>query len=159
MKIECVIDTQKFTSKPTGLETRLIVKRTPISKSNKYSIEEIQNKILDGYTIRPSNCGASEEDWLCQQMFMIDIDNEPLKTKGMSEIDCENLCEQYLINNHRTYDDIIKHCEEINLIPTFIYTSFSHTEEHHKMRLVYIFDKPIDEKKMAEKIQAALDAN
>jgi len=54
---------------------------------------------------------------------------------------------------HKSYDNIIKHCENIGLVPNFIYTSFNHKEEQHKFRLVFILNKEITDFKIAKKIQ------
>jgi len=54
---------------------------------------------------------------------------------------------------HKSYDNIIKHCENIGLVPNFIYTSFNHKEEQHKFRLVFILDKEITDFNIAKKIQ------
>ncbi|WP_041700331.1 hypothetical protein [Clostridium sp. BNL1100] len=153
MKIKCVIDNKLFTSKPSGFEVGKIVNRMSIETASEYSIDEIKESILQGKTIRPSYCGGKEDSWKSQQMFMIDIDNKPSRPKGMSESDYQVLCKEYLINKHRTYDDIIDYCKQINLIPTLIYTSFSHKDNWHKMRLVFILDKPIDDFITAKKIQ------
>jgi len=153
MKINCIIDNVKFKSKPQSNDTGAIINRMKINTAKEYSIEAIQDSILDGKTVRPSYCGASEGDWQSQQMFMIDIDNDPIKPKGMTKKEFELLCQEYSKTKHRTYDDVIKHCQDIGIIPNFIYTSFNHKPEHHKMRLVFILDNNIVDKDIAKKIQ------
>jgi len=132
MKIKCIIDTKEFLSKPQGKSGGGITLRMTLNTAKEYSIDEIKESILIGKTVRPSYCGGREETWKSQQMFMIDIDN--------------NL----------TINQAIDKCKEVNIIPNFIYTSFSHTEEHHKFRLVFILDKEVDEYDTAKKIQLYL---
>ena len=132
MKVKMVIDEQKFLVKPQGKEIGTIVKRMTLDKVKEYSIQELKQSILNGRTNRPSNCGGKEESWLSQQVFMIDIDND------------------------LNIQQAIKICNEAKLIPNFIYTSFSHTEDHHKFRLVFVLDKEINDYNVAKKIQLYL---
>ena len=151
MKIKLIIDKVNYQTKPRT-DIGAIINRMKIDNAKEYSIEEIKKSVLDGKTIRPSYCGGQETDWISQQVFMIDIDNKPVKPKKMSEIDYEILTEQYLKENHKTYDQIIEHCKEIDIIPNFVYTSFNHKENHHKMRLVFVLDKVITDENTAKRI-------
>lgn len=153
MKIKCIVDKKSYNTKPQGSEVGGIINRMKIDTANEYMIDEIKDNILKGKTIRPSYCGSTEDLWQAQQMFMIDIDNKPPKPKGMSDGDYQALCQKYLKNKHRTYDDITNYCKQINLIPAFIYTSFSHKDNWHKMRVVFVLDKPIIDINIAKKIQ------
>ncbi len=153
MKIKCVFDSKGFKRKPEGYDVGSIIRRMTINTADNYSLEVIKENILNGKTIRPSVCDGKEETWQSQQIFMIDIDNKPAKPKGMNDGDYQELCKIYLQNNYRTYNDIINHCKKINLIPAFIYTSFNHKDNWHKLRLVYVLDKPITDVNIAKKIQ------
>ncbi|WP_066639680.1 hypothetical protein [Desulfolucanica intricata] len=130
MKIKCIIDNVCYSSKPTN--GGAITNRMTLDTAKEYSIDEIKESILQGKTIRPSYCGGKQETWKSQQVFMIDIDN--------------NL----------TIQQAIDKCNKVNIIPNFIYTSFSHTEDHHKFRLVFILNKPINNYDTAIKIQLYL---
>ena len=151
MKIKLIIDKVNYQTKPST-DIGAIINRMKIDNVKEYSIEEIKKSVLDGKTIRPSYCGGQETDWISQQVFMIDIDNKPVKPKKMSDNEYEILTEQYLKENHKTYDEIIEHCKKINIIPNFVYTSFNHKENHHKMRLVFVLDKVIIDENTAKKI-------
>lgn len=157
MKIKCEIDNVKFNNKPQGSNVGAIINRMTIDKATEYSIEEIKNSILEGKTIRPAYCGGSEETWQSQQMFFIDIDNKPAKTKGMSDEEYKTLVEEYIKSDkYKTYEQVIEKCKSIELIPNFVYTSFNHKPEHHKMRLVFILDKNITDCETAKKVQLYL---
>ncbi|MEA4987903.1 MAG: hypothetical protein VB095_07570 [Anaerovorax sp.] len=157
MKIKCVIDKVNFKEKPEGAKTGAIINRMTIDKATEYSIEEIQHSILEGKTIRPSYCGGSEETWKSQQMFFIDIDNKPAKTKGMTDKEYELLIDEYIKSDkYKTYEQVIDKCKSIELVPNFVYTSFNHKPEHHKMRLVFILDKNITDCETAKKVQLCL---
>lgn len=105
-------------------------------------LEEIELEILRGKTCIPSAIkGNAKENWQMQQMFLIDFDNK---------INNENI----LVNDsrHITECQILKYSEEIGLLPTIIYNTFSHTPQQHKFRLVYILDQPITNLKIAKEI-------
>jgi len=151
MKIKLIVDKVNYQTKPSN-DIGAIINRMTIDNVKEYSIEEIKKCVLDGKTIRPSYCGGQEGEWKSQQVFMIDIDNKPVKPRKMSESDYETLCQQYLKDNHKTYDEIIEHCNKINIIPNFVYTSFNHKENHHKMRLVFVLDEVITDENTAKRI-------
>jgi len=132
MKIKLIIDKVGYNSKPQGSDGGTITKRMTIDTVKEYLIEEIKESILQGKTIRPSYCGGREDSWKSQQLFMIDIDD------------------------NMTITEAIEKCYKLNIIPNFIYTSFSHTEEHHKFRLVFVIDKEISDYNIAKKIHLYL---
>ncbi|ABO50648.1 hypothetical protein Dred_2131 [Desulforamulus reducens MI-1] len=162
MNIKCIIDTVSYKSKPQN--GGAVTNRMTLDTAKEYSIEEIKDSILKGKTIRPSYCGSREEQWKSQQMFMIDIDNEANLSDDIILNDYVKLVEgkknkvRFLVGSeqHRSYNDIINYCKEINLIPNFVYTSFNHKEEQHKMRLVYVLDNVITDKDTAKRIQLYL---
>ncbi|QSQ09776.1 DNA primase [Koleobacter methoxysyntrophicus] len=135
MKIKIMIDNIKYNNKPQGKEIGSIVKRLSNNKNiTKLSVEELANKIIEGYTVKPAICGRKQKEWQEQQVFMIDID------KGL------------------TIEKAIERSREINIIPAFIYTSFSHTEDNHKFRLVFISDEVITNINEALAIQHVLNS-
>lgn len=161
MKVKCIFDSKSYIAKPDGKEVGGIINRMTIDKAKDYSLDEIKENILKGITIRPSYCGSTESEWQSQQIFMIDIDNESKLTDDIVLNDYVRLVEgkknkvRFLIGGeqHRSYEQVINHCKQINLIPTFIYTSFNHKPEQHKMRLVFVLDKAITDLNVAKKIQ------
>lgn len=130
MNFKLIFDSVGYSQKPK--DAGAITNRMTIDKAKEYSIDEIKNNIIAGKTVRPSYCGGKEDTWKSQQVFMIDID--------------ENM----------TIEQAVNKCNEINIIPNFIYTSFSHTKEHHKFRLVFVLDEEINIFITAKKIQLYL---
>lgn len=132
----CMFDTVKFNRKPTGVEIGSIKNRISNIEPMSYTIESIKQKIIDGQTCIPSAVKTQAEwqdnkNWL--QLFFVDIDNV---------INVDNVTEKLSIDDERhvTLDRIITYCKEINLLPTFAYHTFSHTEHQHKFRLVYVLN-------------------
>lgn len=145
-----MFDTVSFPSKPTSSSIGGIKNRIENSNMSTYSLEEIQNKIIQGYTSIPSGIkGDVNKNWKNQQIFMIDIDN-------VIKVDNKQEKINFSDSRHVTLEKVIKHCTETNLLPTFIYYTFSHTEEQHKMRLVYVFEAPITNIEIAKKIYSIL---
>ena len=50
----------------------------------------------------------------------------------------------------------MNYCRENNILPTFIYNTFSHTEIQHKFRLVYVFETPITNMEKAKQVLTKL---
>lgn len=135
MQIRCIIDTQAFNRKPKGTEISKIVNRMNIENARNYSIDEIMNFIIQGHTIKPALCGLKEQEWQSQQLFLLDVDND----------------KEYI-----SLQDMINRLKEQDLIPAFIYSSFSSTKEHEKYRIAYVLDKAIEDIEIAKKIQLYL---
>ncbi|MCM3022337.1 hypothetical protein M3576_03160 [Weizmannia ginsengihumi] len=78
------------------------------------------------------NGERSNETWASQQLFALDIDS------GL------------------TIEEAVKLSKEVNVIPVFIYSSFSHTEEHHKFRMIFLLNEEIHDMRVRNLIQYAL---
>lgn len=114
MKIQCMLDSTKYNNKPQGKEIGAIQNSM---SSVEITITELAQKLVEGYSFRPALLkGRSDKDWVSQQLLAIDFDD------------------------NTTIDEELNRCKELNILPSFGYTSFSHTEEHHKFRLVFCFD-------------------
>lgn len=46
-------------------------------------------------------------------------------------------------SRHVTTDKIVEYSKKINLEPTFIYSTFSHTAKQNRLRMVYVLEEPI----------------
>lgn len=145
-------DTQSFTNKPTGNEIGQIKNRINTIDMTEYTLEQLQEKLVNGYTCIPAGI-KSKNDWVdgegILQIFMVDIDN---KSTVNGEI------HSYTVNSekHVTVDKTLKYCEEINLKPNFIYHTFSHSEEQHRFRLVFVLYTPTRYKEEVEGIYSFL---
>lgn len=106
------------------------------SKVMRASAKEIAELWTAGHTITPAEVTGSESQpfindnsHVSQQVFAVDIDD------------------------HLTIEAAKQMTLSKGFAPSFIYTSFSHTPEHHKFRVVYILDKPVDTATAREVIQ------
>lgn len=117
--------TKKDAEKEYGvIKKRLQQRASPICITLKQLTEAIQN----GKTISPSVMnGTTADDFLEQQVFMVDIDN---KRNDVPILQVE---------------EAISICKKNHLLPTFYYYTFSHTEELPRYRLVFVMNEIIKE--------------
>lgn len=99
------------------------------------TIKELVNEIQQGKTISPAvMSGTTADDFVEQQMFLVDIDNTK---KGISLL---------------TIEDAKSICEKKHLPLAFYYYTFSHTEKIPKFRLVFIMDEVITDKVLRDTV-------
>lgn len=90
------------------------------------SLEEVIEELQKGKTISPAVMkGTKADDFVEQQIFMVDIDN---KKKIIPILTVENALEI---------------CKKNHLQPVFYYPTFSHTEKIPKYRLVFVMNEVI----------------
>lgn len=144
--IICMLDSQKYSSKPQKEQIGYIKNRISNLRMQEYTLQEIQNNIVNGMTIIPSGIrGNAQENWKKQQIFLVDFDN----TYKGEKLYKEN-------QKHVTIEKILEYCKTINFEPTFIYTTFSNSEKQNKFRLAYVFEEPITEYVLASQIPQKL---
>lgn len=132
MKIECMLDKINYREKPQGMEIAKITNRLYTSKVE-IEIEELANNLTKGCTFKPALLnGKKEDDWVMQNLFSLDFDDGT------------------------TIETELNRCTELNILPCFAYTSFSHTEDHHKFRLVFCTNETITNYDTAKKLQLTL---
>lgn len=108
---------------------RAIKNRVQHSKPIVISADEFVKALEEGKTFSPAIMkGTKKSDFIEQQIFAIDIDNNN-----------ENLPILQI-------QDAINICNKNNLSLAFYYPSFSHTEEKPKYRLIFVLDKVITNK-------------
>ncbi len=147
-EIYCMFDNIAFSRKPVGQEIGIIKNSIPSLEPMSYPLQDIKAKLITGHTCIPAGI-KSQNDWQdginFYQVFMVDVDN--VKTidgvKKNITVDSEK---------HITVKKIIEYCKEINLLPTFVYYTFSNTEQQHKFRLVYILYKATQDKNVVKGI-------
>ncbi|MGD6849614.1 hypothetical protein [Rossellomorea aquimaris] len=121
-----MLDSQAFTEKPKGYEIGVLSKRI-INNQVDINVEELANELGNGKTFVPATfketngvLRRSIENWESQQIFALDFD-EGLRLDEASK-------DEFLIEN-----------------AVFLYTTFSHTQEQHKFRVVFVLDYPVYE--------------
>lgn len=140
-----MFDTHEHTEKPRNIGA-IKNRITEELSVRKYSIQEIQANILKGKTMIPAGIKSdAKNNFVSQQIFCMDFDN--------SEIIDNNKIDYFVGNpKHISIEQIKVFCKENNIEPTFIYTTFRHSEQQHKYRLVYVFEEPINDFNIANLI-------
>ncbi|AZV41997.1 hypothetical protein BAOM_1387 [Peribacillus asahii] len=120
--MKLMLDTIEYRSKPVGKRAGSISNRI-IKNPVDISIEELAKNLVKGKTFIPAYFREKEgiikrnkEYWHSQEIIALDFDD------GM------------------TLDEAVK---EFSNTACFIYTTFSHTEEKHKFRVVFMLDRII----------------
>ena len=125
-----MFDNTKYSNKPDINEVKKLQNRL---QQTEIEINDLANNLAQGCTFKPAYLnGRTSNDFVSQQLFALDFDNN-------SDIGTE-----------------LNRCKELNIIPCFGYTTFSHSEEYHKFRLVFCNDEVITNKEDRDKIQKSL---
>ena len=134
--IKICLDKQNFDKKPSKEDVKYISNRIGKMEAE-ISVEEFAKLVVQPFG--RSYCGAlfhenkrSNSTWKSQQVFSLDIDN------GL------------------TIKEALRRCEELNLLPALIYTTFSSTLEHEKFRIVYVLEEEIIDIRVRELVQKSL---
>lgn len=130
IKVSVMLDNKEYERKPQGVEIAKILKRL---QTTEITLDELANKLSNGYSFRPAILyGTKEKDWNNQIIFCLDFDDgTSIKTE-------------------------LEKCKELNILPAFIYTSFSHTEENNRFRMVFCANELITDYDIAKKVQLTL---
>lgn len=113
------------------------------------TLDELERRILSGITYTPGvlSGGSKAENWKCQQIFCIDIDNEdktaPKGEKRQSEHPLD-------------VAEVLKRCENWDILPALIYETFSSSPEWLKFRIVFIGSEVITDGEKRDIIQLGL---
>ncbi|MBQ6991788.1 MAG: hypothetical protein IJN50_02580 [Clostridia bacterium] len=149
-EIIAMFDNEPYNRKPTSEEIGKIKEKIPRLKMVPYPLNVVRENLIKGYTVIPSGIkDKADKNWKQQQLFMVDIDNAHNVNGKMEKILSSD-------DKHITVEKAVEYCESIGLTPTFIYNTFSHTDECHKLRLVYVLEKPITDIKLAKDVYSFL---
>jgi len=140
-----LLDTKCFSSKPVdemGSINNRIVKH-PID----IDIFELSKQITspNGKSWIPAYLEGARNNasWKSQSVFALDFDNKDSKTKSQ-------------VDNPLSFNQVLERLKDYGLACAFAYTTFSHTDNWHKYRVVFQINEPIREKKRRDEIQNAL---
>lgn len=130
-KIKCMYFEKRFKEKPEGKQCGWVQKN--LVQIN-IGIDELADALVHGASFKPGVLvgGNKAENWAEQQLFGLDFDN------GV------------MIEN--TYNKVIS----LGITPCFMYTTFSHKEEHHKFRMIFCNDTVITDGNVRDRLQATL---
>ena len=121
----------RFNVKPLGKQCGWVQKS--LTQSD-ITIEDLADALCHGASFKPGvlQGGMKADNWIQQQLFGLDFDDG--------------------IRLDEAYDKVIS----LGITPCFIYTTFSHKEEHHKFRMIFCNDDVITDGNIRDKLQATL---
>lgn len=149
MNFTVQIDTVPYKQKPTE-QAGIIKKRLAEAQPITLSLSEFKQRILDGRTFSPGilSGGAGAKDWIKQQLFCIDLDNED------KEASKKHIKEQ--AQNPITLDEVLRRCAAYDLPLALAYATMSSSPDWLKFRLVFVADYEITDGTARDNIQQAL---
>ena len=130
-KIKCMYFNNRFKEKPQGKQCGWVQKSLT---ETDITIEELADALCHGASFKPGvlQGGMKADNWTQQQLFGLDFDN--------------GMCIE------EAYNKVIS----LGIVPCFMYTTFSHKEEHHKFRMIFCNDTVITDGSIRDKLQATL---
>ncbi len=162
MNVIVSLDSQAFTVKPQGAEIGTIRNRLSSSITHKQpTLEQLGEYLHHGYTIQGAllrdkqNADEStEERFLEQQLYYVDIDNKYKEKLSGMEFKCPDAIE--------TFEEILTICREAGVKPCIIYESFtSGTKDSNgdiikKFHVIFAVDEHVTDFETSRKIIKAL---
>ena len=130
-KIKCMYFDNRFKEKPQGKECGWVQKS--LTQAD-ITIEKLADALCHGASFKPGVLvsGNKAENWYQQQLFGLDFDDG--------------------IRIEDAYNKVIS----LGMVPCFMYTTFSHKEEHHKFRMIFCNDTVITDGNIRDRLQATL---
>ncbi len=128
--IKCMYFNHKFKEKPQGKQCGWVQKSlTQANIRLRFS-----RCFMSWASFKPAVLvgGNKAENWCQQQLFGLDFDDG--------------------IKIEEAYNKVIS----LGIIPCFMYTTFSHKEEHHKFRMIFCNDTVITDGNIRDRLQATL---
>lgn len=121
----------RFKDKPQGKQCGWVQKS--LTQVN-ITIENLADALIHGASFKPGVLagGNKAKNWIEQQLFGLDFDDG--------------------IRIEEAYNKVIS----LGITPCFMYTTFSHKEEHHKFRMIFCNDTVITDGNIRDKLQATL---
>lgn len=130
-KIKCMYFNHRFNEKPQGKQCGWV--QNSLTQSD-ITIENLADALCHGASFKPGVLigGNKAENWYQQQLFGLDFDDG--------------------IRIEEAYNKVIS----LGITPCFMYTTFSHKEEHHKFRMIFCNDTVITDGNIRDRLQATL---
>jgi len=121
----------RFNDKPQGKQCGWVQKSLT---QTDITIENLAEALVHGASFKPGvlQGGMKADNWTQQQLFGLDFDNGT------------------------RIDEVYNKVTSLGITPCFMYTTFSHKEEHHKFRMIFCNDTVITDGNIRDRLQATL---
>lgn len=140
-----LLDSKKYTKKPT--ENIGSISKRLIKNSVEITIRELAKAVTypNGKSFTPAyfKDNRDNDHWISQSVFALDIDNKDSKSKQQ-------------VDNPISFSQVLARLKDYSLKCAFAYTTFNHTEEWHRFRVVFHLNYTITDKDERDNIQGDL---
>lgn len=136
------IDDVCFLEKPEGQNIIGPIRNRLAKGTRTIKVSKLMEHIERGGSFTPAAMkGTTGSSWVCQQIIVVDVDNtEPvLDVNGKAIKGMKQPVEKPLLS-----DDALQICLERGIIPSFMYHTFSNSDELERYRIVCILDRPVE---------------
>lgn len=130
-QIKCMYFNHRFSEKPQGKQCGWVQKSLT---QTDITIENLAEALVHGASFKPGvlQGGMKADNWTQQQLFGLDFDDGTRIEEAYSKV------------------------ISLGMIPCFMYTTFSHKEEHHKFRMIFCNDSIITDGNIRDRLQASI---
>lgn len=139
--VEVMLDNTQLSAKPPrGDAAWPKISLACASNRRKITVAALARRVSQGCSFAPGvfrDGKRSEETWTRQQVFALDFDNEKEE-------------------NSLTPELFLRRCEALDIIPAFVYPSFSDSPDRRKFRAVFVSDAMVTNPRLRIFIQALL---
>lgn len=146
-KFRVRVSKEAFIDKPSAQQHIKAMKKGFNTLDTDLTVQEIAEKWVAGHSITPvklSGKEATNANWIGQQIFAVDFDNE----NG----DKDRVNDDYYV----TPQEALEMANQNGLEPAFIYSTFSSSERHEKFRMIFVMEKAVTSKQLHAEIMAKL---
>lgn len=130
-QIKCMYFNHRFNEKPQGKQCGWVQKSLT---QTDITIENLAEALVHGASFKPGvlQGGMKADNWTQQQLFGLDFDDGTRIEEAYSKV------------------------ISLGMTPCFMYTTFSHKEEHHKFRMIFCNDTIITDGNIRDRLQASI---
>jgi hypothetical protein len=124
--MQLMLDPKPMLTKPAKSEIGQIVYRMA-DNPVEISLEELTEKILAGHSFSPAyfeGAAKTNLNWRSQELFGLDFDS------GI------------------TIEEFMDICDKYHIKPAIVYTTYSHTEESHRFRAIWLVPSPVMDRRL-----------
>ena len=142
-----------FKSKREAQQKTGMIKNNILRHPMSMTVEEIAQTCISGQPIAFCHAEGQSKNPTCKKSFTADT----WKYQQIYALDFDNANRGHKFERpyYMEYSEAIEHAKKQGFSPAFAYTTGSHTETHHKFRLVFVLDRAVDSVLEHQKVQRA----
>lgn len=142
-----------FKSKREAQQKTGMIKNNILRHPMSMTVEEIAQTCISGQPIAFCHAEGQSKNPTCKKSFTADT----WKYQQIYALDFDNANRGHKFERpyYMEYSEAVEHAKKQGFSPAFAYTTGSHTEAHHKFRLVFALDRAVNSVLEHQKVQRA----